>query len=210
MSATPACKIKLCGLRTEEDIHVAAELGVDAIGLVLTQSPRQVTPLEAETLRALVPASIRVHGVFAGDSPDTIRALHEQGLFDVAQVHGPDLSDPYWDELATVPLIHAFRVKGPETLAELEALRGETILLDAYVPGLTGGTGQTFDWYLARQASEYGTIILAGGLTPENIADAITIAAPAMVDVSGGIEREKGVKDHARMRAFVKAVRGVE
>lgn len=201
------CQFKFCGLRREDDVRVAVECGAAAVGFMLTKSPRQITPEQCAELRALVPEGIRTHGVFAHDEPSRIRQLVGDLSLDVAQVHGPDDDPAFWTALEGIPLVRAYRVRGPETLALLETERGRAFLLDAYVPGLPGGTGATFDWHLARQASAIGQVILAGGLTPENVADAIEQAQPAMVDVSGGIEREKGVKDHARMRAFAEAVR---
>ncbi len=204
--ATP-CRIKLCGLRTPDDVRTAARLGVEAVGFVLTESVRRVTESECRRLRPLLPPVVRVHGVFAADDPGEIRRLVETCGLDAAQVHGPEDDPDYWRALEGVPLVRAFRVKGPETLAALEAVRGTAFLLDAYVRGEAGGTGRSFDWELARQARAYGSVILAGGLTPENVAGAIRTASPWMVDVSSGIERAPGEKDPARMEAFVHAVR---
>jgi phosphoribosylanthranilate isomerase len=203
-----ACRIKFCGLRAKPEIALAAELGVQAIGFVLTPSPRQVTPEQCLNLRGWVPTSIRVHGVFAHEDPQLIRRLQRECGLDVVQVHGPEEDPAYWDALAGLPLIRAFRVRGSDILSLLEPYRGQEFLLDAWVPGKAGGTGDRFDWNLARQASDYGQMILAGGLTPENVAEAIRVAQPWMVDVSSGIERERGVKDPDLMRAFVAAVRG--
>jgi phosphoribosylanthranilate isomerase len=204
----PSCGIKLCGLKTEADVRLAVELGVDAIGFVLTESVRRVAPAEARRLRMLVPPGIRVHGVFAADPPEYIREQIAFCGLDVAQVHGPEDDPDFWTALKGVALLRAFRVRGPETLLAIRNAHVSTFLLDAYVPGLPGGTGATFDWSLALRAKNCGRVILAGGLTPENVTDAIRAADPWMVDVSGGIELEKGVKDPEKMRAFVEAVRG--
>src|SRR3989339_423916 len=158
--------IKFCGLKTLEDISLAAELCAKAIGFVLTRSPRQVDPALCRRLRDAVPAGIRVHGVFAGEDAATIRKLVLECRLDVAQVHGAEDDAAYWRSLSGLPVIRAFRVQGPETLQLLGAVRGQEFLLDAYVPGKAGGTGDRFDWSLARQAATYGRVILAGGLTP--------------------------------------------
>lgn len=204
------CKVKLCGLRTEADVRAAVELGADAAGFVLSESPRRVRPDEAARLRRLLPETVSGHAVFGPDDPETVaREFRASGL-GVAQVHGPD-DEAYWEALAGLPFLRAFRVRGPETLEEIRRFvarfRHETFLLDAYVPGVPGGTGESFDWSLARQASRYGRVILAGGLTPANVGEAVAAAQPYMVDVSGGIESSRGVKDHSLMRQFVAAAR---
>lgn len=202
-------KIKFCGLRTEEDVREALACGVDAVGFVLTESPRHIDEDTCRRLRLLVPKDVMVHGVFAKDDPAEIARLVKVCNLDIAQVHGPDDDEAFWRSLAGLPLVRAYRVRGEEVLSRLEAERGRRFLLDAYVPGVAGGTGTTFDWGIARQAAEIGELILAGGLNASNVADAIRAVRPWMVDVSGGLERQKGVKDYARMRAFAEAVRAV-
>lgn len=205
-----ACRIKFCGLRTPEDVGHALALGVDAVGFVLTASPRQVSPEECRALRALVPPAVRVHGVFAHDDPDWIRDMVTACRLDVAQVHTPPEDREYWRRLGALSVIRAYRVKDASVLDMIREHGDETFLLDAYLPGVAGGTGTTFDWSLAREASRLGQVILAGGLTPENVADAIRVAQPWMVDVSGGIEKKKGVKDPERMTLFAAAVRAAQ
>jgi len=204
------CRIKLCGLRTEAEVDLAAALGADAVGFVLTPSPRRITPGDCRRLRDRLPAGIRVHGVFAGESAAEIRRLTAECRLDAVQLHGLEDDPDARAALSDLPAIFAYRVRGPETLALLEAERSRLFLLDAWKPGEAGGTGETFDWAVARAAGGIGRVILAGGLTPENVAAAIAAAQPWMVDVSSGIERERGVKDPARMRAFVEAVRAAD
>lgn len=205
------CKIKLCGLKTVAAVRRAVELDVAAIGFVLTDSPRQISPAQCADLRALVPEKITTHGVYANADPAFIRETMTACNLDVAQIHGaetlPNNAADFWNRLADIRAIRAFRVRGTETLADLQNVRGETFLLDAYVPGVAGGTGKTFDWKLARAASEFGRVILAGGLTADNVASAINTARPWMVDVSGGIESAPGLKDLCRMEKFVAAAR---
>ncbi len=202
-----ACLIKLCGLRRAEEVELAAELGVAAVGFVLSESPRRIGLEECVRLRERLPAGVRAQGVFAAESPEFINQAVAECRLDAAQVHGPEADEPYWAALRAPLIVRAFRVKGPRSLKLLEAVRGREFLLDAHVPGQTGGTGRSFDWDLARRAGEYGQVVLAGGLTPENVGEAIRRARPYMVDVSSGIEREKGVKSLDLMRAFVAAAR---
>lgn len=199
-------RIKFCGLRREEEVRLAIELGIDAIGFVLTPSPRQVTPEHCRLLRSQVPSWIQTHAVFGPIAPEEIRSLFRATGVDIAQVHGPD--DPsYWEALRGIPRIRAFRVHGPETLALIASSGEEIFLLDAFLPDVPGGTGARFDWNLAREARKWGRVILAGGLTPQNVVEAIRMAQPYMVDVSSGIESSPGMKDPEAMCAFVRAVR---
>lgn len=201
------CRIKLCGLRTPADVATALALRVDAVGFVLSDSPRRVTPAEAKALRGPIPPTVTVHAVTGPETPATLRAWYAASGADLLQVHGPEQEPAYWTALADLPVLRGFRLRDETTLAAIHASGLPRFLVDAYVPGLAGGTGVACDWALARKAGALGRMILAGGLTPANVAEAITTARPWMVDVSGGIESTKGIKDHDRMRAFVAAVR---
>ncbi|MHC4871740.1 MAG: phosphoribosylanthranilate isomerase [Planctomycetota bacterium] len=197
--------IKLCGLKTEEDVKVACELEVWAVGFVLTKSPRQISPEICKTLSALA-VGVKKVGVFTNESPAEITGLVESCSLDYAQIHGP-YTEEDWQALGDLAHIRAFNIKDEASLAQLDSVRGKTFLLDAFVEGVAGGSGKTFDWKLAKEASGYGNVIVAGGLTPENVSNAVKTASPWGVDVSSGIEKEKGVKDHNLMKAFVGAVR---
>ncbi|MFH0911382.1 MAG: phosphoribosylanthranilate isomerase [Planctomycetota bacterium] len=199
------CRIKFCGLRTEEDVAAACSAGAWAVGFVLTGSARQVDLETCRRLGEAVDARVLKVGVFADEPAETIRRAVKDCRLDLAQVHA-ERSEEEWQVFRDLPVVRAIRVRGPESLQRLEAVRGRLFLLDAYVEGSAGGTGRTFDWSLARSAASVGCVILAGGLTPENVAEAIREARPWAVDVSSGIEREKGVKDPRRMRAFARAV----
>jgi phosphoribosylanthranilate isomerase len=200
-------QIKLCGLKNPEEVELAVALGVDAVGFVLSRSPRQVSPEVCRQLRKLVPPTIRVHGVFAAEPQDFVRKMHELCRLDIVQIHGNEENSDYWDSLADLPVLPALQVKDDRVLRIIQEHCIDTVLLDTYVPGVAGGTGECFDWEIARQAARICRVILAGGLTPENVGLAINAAKPWMVDVSGGIEKEKGVKDLAKMRKFVEAVK---
>jgi len=203
------CKFKFCGLKTEDDVQLAIALGASAIGFVLSKSPRQIDAAHCARLCKLIPDTICTHAVFGPIDPAEITRLMQACGAQVAQVHGPEDDEAYWSALDGIPVIRAYRVKDCGILPLLAKYHGhpdDIFLLDAYVAGLAGGTGQQFDWTLAREASAYGKVILAGGLTPDNVADAIRTARPWMVDVSGGIEREKGVKCPELMREFASAI----
>ncbi|MBN2710891.1 MAG: phosphoribosylanthranilate isomerase [Planctomycetes bacterium] len=202
-----SCKIKLCGLKTEADVQTAVDLGVDAIGFVLTKSPRQIPAEACANLRRLVPASITVHGVIAPATTEEVTALAEKCPVDLWQIHGHEEEPEFWSALDGLNIMRAFRVRGEETLGLVRSLGLQSFLLDAYVPGVPGGTGETFDWGIALEAGRIGKVVLAGGLDPDNVGDAIRAARPWMVDVSGGIEKSRGIKDHGKMKAFVEAVR---
>ncbi|MCX7935022.1 MAG: phosphoribosylanthranilate isomerase [Planctomycetota bacterium] len=203
----PKCLIKFCGLRTPADVALAVELGVDAIGFVFADSPRQITVAECQALRAAVPVAIKVYGVFVRPEPAAARDIWRACRLDALQIHGAEADENYWRALADLPVVRAFRAR-PHILPLLAAMRGQVFLLDAFVAGEMGGTGQPCDWTLAAAAAKIGRLILAGGLTPENVGRAIAEVKPWMVDVSSGIERERGKKDPELMRAFVAAVRG--
>ncbi len=204
------CRIKFCGLRSAADLEAALALGVDAVGFVLSESKRRIEPEACRELHARLPASLPGLGVVGPLPARRITALFAASGVSRMQITVPEDADGYWETLAEVPHLRAYRVQGPQTLALVEAAGLDRFVLDAYVPGLPGGTGTTFDWALAAQATRLGEVILAGGLTPENVGEAIRRVRPWMVDVSGGIEDESGVKDPRRMAVFVQAVRRAE
>ena len=203
---------------------MAVDAGADALGLVFAPSPRQVTMEEARTVRAAIPAGVELVGVFVEEPFETVRDAILGADLGGAQFHkDPDRlwSDEdmaAWEELrASRPglrVVQAIRARDAATLhAELAGrlVGASQVLLDAYVPGLAGGTGQTFDWSLVDTAKAYGRpIIMAGGLTPNNVAEAIRRARPWGVDVSSGVEAEPGRKDHDAVRRFIAAARAAD
>ena len=198
-------RIKLCGLTRLCDIETANELLPEYVGFVFVRkSRRAVTAETAKELRRVLDPAVCTVGVFVQEAPETVAALLENGIIDLAQLHGGEDPD-YIDKLRTMtdkPLIQAFRV---DTAADLERARGSTadyILLDHGA----GGTGLSFDWKLLEHYNR--PYFLAGGLEPGNVTEAVEMLHPFAVDVSSGIETE-GVKDREKMRAFVKAVRNV-
>jgi phosphoribosylanthranilate isomerase len=201
--------IKICGLRAPEDAAVAAAAGVDAIGLVFyPPSPRYLRLAEAQAICRLLHGSgiLRV-GVFVDERPEVVRAVAAACPLDMVQLHGAESPE----EVAALglPAIKSLAVRSPASLVALPAYAAVAryLHLDAYVPGgLPGGNGQPFAWELAAEPARRYPVILAGGLTPENVGAAIAAVRPFGVDVSSGVERA-GRKDHALMRAFVAAVR---
>jgi phosphoribosylanthranilate isomerase len=201
-----ATRIKICGITRPEDARKAASLGVDAIGLVFYRpSPRAVTIEQAVKVVDSLPPFVSVVGLFVNAAREELNAVLDQVPVDLLQFHGEE--QPEDCAGYNRPFIKAIRMRDGVDL-EAEAARyvaASGLLLDAYQPGIPGGTGASFEWSRVPQGMEK-PIILAGGLTPENVGEGIAQVQPYAVDVSGGVEAEKGVKDHARMAAFVRAV----
>lgn len=193
------------------DAQAAAEAGADAIGLMLWgPSKRFVTNTKAaEIVRSLPPFVSKV-GVFVDATAEEVfRAVKEIGL-DTIQLHGEETPD-FCRQFAPLKVMKAFRVKDAASLAGLADFNTDAWLLDSYVAGEKGGTGAVFNWDLAVQAKDAGRpIVLAGGLTPENIAEAVHEVWPYAVDVSSGVESAPGKKDAELIRRFVEAIRGIE
>jgi len=202
-------RVKICGVTNARDARLAARLGADAIGFNLYRgSPRFVKPARIKAIVAALPPFVTTVGVFVNESPDTVTEICRACDLDAAQLHG-DESPATVDAVRGVRRIKAIRVAGPRNVAQCGRYQVEAFLLDAYVPDQHGGTGCTFNWELVRDAAQYGPVILAGGLTPENVSDAIRIAAPYAVDVASGVESEPGKKDKERMTTFIRAARAV-
>lgn len=198
-------KIKLCGLSRPCDIQLANQLWPDYIGFVFAaKSKRYVTPEQAASLKHLLHPAIQAVGVFVREAPETVAALLNNGIIDVAQLHGGE-EEAYIRQLCqltTKPVIKAFRVEQASDLVLAQNSTADMVLLDSG----EGGTGQVFDWTLLSQMQR--PYFLAGGLHPDNVQAAIRCLAPYGVDVSSGIETD-GRKDAAKMKQFVSAVRGV-
>ena len=195
-------RIKMCGLRRPEDIEAANRLAPEYIGFVFAPASRRyISPAEAAKLRQALRPGIRAVGVFVNEDIETVSRLLQEGIIDIAQLHGDEDGD-YITRLKALtgkPVIRAFRVKGAEDLRAAEASPADMILLDA-----GAGDGKTFDWSLLSSVSR--PYFLAGGLTPENAAEAVRRFRPFAVDVSSGIEIG-GFKDYNKMHAFIRAVR---
>ena len=208
---TKMVRIKICGITNSEDALLAAELGAHALGFIFhKKSPRYVTPEKALSIIDQLPALVLTVGVFVDENPEAVREIAARAGLDWLQLHGNE--SPEYCRALDRRVIKAFRIKNEDSLADLARYQGacQAFLLDTYKKGQIGGTGETFDWHLARQATKYGPIILAGGLTPENVAAAVKIAQPAAVDVASGVEAAPGKKDPEKLRAFIAAMKEFE
>jgi phosphoribosylanthranilate isomerase len=200
-------KVKICGLTSAADALTAAEAGADMIGLMFAaQSPRLISlPTAVEISRALPPFVLRV-GVFVNPEPaQVLEAVAACGL-NLLQFHG-DEDSAFCTQFGLMS-VKALRVQSAESLQTMANFHTDAFLLDAHSKAGLGGTGEKFDWDLAVEARKFGKpIFLAGGLTPENVADAVKKVNPFAVDVSSGVESAPGKKDAAKVRAFIEAVR---
>jgi len=198
-----AVRVKICGITRLQDLHLACEAGADALGFVFYEkSPRHVTvELAAELVRAL-PPFVQSVGLFVNAEPAFIESVLKVVPLDLLQFHGDET--PADCKRYGRPYIKAVRVRADTDLlkyaADFEAARG--LLLDAFVPGVPGGTGERFDWRLIP-ANLPKPVILSGGLTPGNIAEAVQQVRPWAVDVSSGVEVSKGIKDAHQLARFI-------
>jgi len=201
-------RVKICGITRWEDAQLAVELGAAALGFNLyPPSPRYVAPAVARDIIRQLPPFVVPVGVFADEEDDEhVAGVARQARVSVVQLHGPRF--PRLEEaLRDYPLIRAVAV-GPDFNPEsLRGLRANAFLLDTFDPTLRGGTGREFDWRLAREARQFGPVILAGGLTSANVGQAIREVQPFAVDVASGVESTPGIKDPVKLRAFFAAVR---
>ena len=215
MSPTRPPRVKFCGITRPEDALHAVSLGAWAIGMILwAGSPRVALPQEAAEIAAALKRKTEIVGVFVNEELDALVTLADEIGLTMIQLHG-DEGPTYCQTVARrtgAKVIKAARVRDGGDIAALVPFHTDFHLLDAYVPGVPGGTGQTFDWELARRAGRRTKVpvILSGGLTPANVAEAAAVATPFAVDVSSGVESAPGVKDHAAMTAFVEALRPAE
>lgn len=197
-------KIKLCGLKRPQDIQAVNELLPEYIGFVFApKSRRYVHPDRAEELRRMLNPAITPVGVFVNETPETVAALLDRGIIDMAQLHGKE-DGAYirrLRQLTRKPLVQAFRIDTPADVAAAQASPADFVLLDSGA----GGTGTAFDWSLIQGIQR--PYFLAGGLTPETVGGAVEALRPYAVDVSSGIETD-GAKDKEKMTQFVRAVRG--
>jgi phosphoribosylanthranilate isomerase len=202
--------VKICGITNVTDALAAAGSGADALGLMFYEgSPRHVTVKAAAEIAQKLPPFIIKVGVFVNAPEDAVlRAIGECGL-NIVQFHGDET--PEYCAQFPVMTIKAFRVRDAGSLKALEDYQTDAFLLDAHVPDKLGGTGATFNWDLALEAQKLGRpIFLAGGLTPENVADAVRRVRPYAVDVSSGVEASPGKKDNQKVAAFIKAAKGAD
>src|SRR5579863_2360152 len=204
--------IKICGITNWPDAKAACDAGANMLGFnFYEKSLRRVSTVEAATMRAKLPAGIQAVGLFVNAKPAEINSLHAFVRFTAAQLHGDESPAIVSEVSRTVPVVKAFRVAADFPLSTLDKYHDAfAFLIDGSRAGQFGGTGANADWNVARRAAVAHRIILAGGLTAENVGAAIRSVRPYAVDVASGIESKPGRKDHARMKEFIDEVRRAE
>lgn len=196
-------QVKICGITSLEDAQAALDCGADALGFVFfPPSPRHVMPEQAAQIIRTLPPFVTTVGLFVDVACDVVNETAACCGLDRVQLHGRET--PEYCRRISRPVIKAIRIQNADSLMPVGNYTVSAYLLDAYVEGaLPGGTGVSFAWDLAVHAKPYGPVILAGGLTPANVGRAIAQVRPYGVDVSSGVERLPGVKDHHKMRQFI-------
>ena len=198
--------IKICGLTSLEQALSCVELGADWLGLnCWSGSSRYISAEKALEIVDGLPESVSTVGVFVNESTDTLESIMRETGMDLAQLHGDEM--PESCKKITVPWFKAFRVSPDFQPQRIQDYGGETFLLDAYSKTHYGGSGQKIDWELASTVSAMGKLILAGGLAPENVADAVNKVRPWGVDVCSGVESEPGIKDLLKIKEFINNIR---
>lgn len=204
-------KVKICGITNTEDALAAAEAGADFLGFVFADSPRKIDASVASDIIKELPPYVTTVGVFAGQDAETIVDIMKQTGLDCAQVHGHTGCNmaPLAKAIGCRRVIRAYNIKDDNDVKSMECDAAKCdccgFLMDAYVNGKAGGTGSTFNWDLAVRASSCGkSIILAGGLNPDNVREAVEKVHPRVVDVSSGVEATPGKKDHEKIREFIR------
>jgi phosphoribosylanthranilate isomerase len=202
-------RVKICGITNLADAQTAVEAGADALGFnFYDKSPRFVTIQRAAEITKQIPPFVMRVGVFVNAPEEfVLRAIAEAGLT-MLQFHGDE--PPEFCVQFGLMSMKAFRIRDEKSLAELPKFQTDAYLLDAFSPEARGGTGEKFNWELAVEAQKFGKpIFLAGGLTPENVADAVRKVKPFGVDVASGVESSPGKKDPAKVKAFIAAAKSV-
>ena len=199
-------KVKICGMTQLKDALFAVEQGVDAVGFIFyKKSPRAVTMKTVREIITKLPPLVDTVGVFVNESAERLNKIADYCGLDLVQLHGEE--SPAFCRKIHRRVIKAFRIKDLQSIKQLEKFPVSGFLLDTFSDDLHGGTGKTFDWNLALPAKKIGPVILAGGLTPSNIRQAVRRVRPYGVDVCSGVEKSSGIKDLEKVRAFLKNIR---
>ena len=207
-----AYRTKICGITNVEDALAAVAAGANALGFLLyRRSPRYVDPMKVQQIVAQLPPFVLPVGVFVNEEIKIVRDLMDTCGLALAQLHGEETA-AYCRELGR-PVLKALRLRDRSTFLALAEFQGRAgvrgFVLDAFSDEAYGGTGQAVDWSLAKEVAQAATVVLAGGLTAENVGQALRAVQPYGVDVSSGVEVAPGKKDHEKVRAFLRAVRSV-
>jgi phosphoribosylanthranilate isomerase len=201
-------RVKICGITNLDDALVATAMGAHALGFIFAESPRRIDPAEAEKIIRSLPPLVKTVGVFVNEDPERIKEIITFCGLDLIQLHGDESPGI---GLGLMPRsIKAFRIQNDRDVENIKRYQGavRAILLDTFQKGKAGGTGRSFDWSLAVKAKEAGLpVILAGGLGPENIREAIAAVKPYAVDVNSGIEERPGKKDPVLMKQLMEKIR---
>lgn len=201
-------QVKICGIKTPETARYAADSGADWLGLMFADSKRRISVETAKEIREQLPPGVKIAGVFVDEPLETVNQIVEEVGLDYVQLHGNE--SPDYCRQIKAPVIKAFQIRSEADFAEIETYPCDYFLLDSPGGKYRGGSGETFDWKLIRHAPQLqGKVLLAGGLKPENIEEAIREVKPAGVDVSSGVETN-GEKDHAKIKAFIDAAKNTK
>ncbi|MEE4252558.1 MAG: phosphoribosylanthranilate isomerase [Desulfuromusa sp.] len=199
-------RVKICGITNLEDALCAVFEGADALGFVFYKgSPRYIRPEKAGEIISALPPFVTTVGLFVNAGSEIIQQTMQTAGLGVVQLHGDETPEDCC--LDTYPVIKAVRVRDADSLADTGSYNVSALLLDAWNDQHYGGTGESFDWQLAKKLTGRTPLILAGGLRPENVAEAIRVVNPYAVDVSSGVEKSPGNKDHDKVRQFIQQVK---
>ena len=195
-------KVKVCGMTSLKDALNAVEGGADAVGFIFyKKSPRSVTMKTVREIVLELPPFVDTVGVFVDETAEQINKIADYCNLDIIQLHGDE--SPIFCKKIRRKVIKAFRIKDMQSVKKLSSFQVSGFLLDTFSENLHGGTGKVFDWNLALPAKKFGPVIMAGGLTPNNVQQAVRQIRPYGVDVCSGVESEPGIKDHKKVRAFL-------
>ena len=199
-------RIKICGITNLEDALCAVNAGADALGFVFYEnSPRHISPEQVKQIVAALPPFVTTVGLFVNAAHEVIQQTMQAAGLNVVQLHGDESAEDCC--LNPYPVIKAVRIKDADSLTGIDRYNVSALLLDAWNDQQYGGTGESFDWQLAKKLTGRLPLILAGGLTPNNVTQALQVVNPYAVDVSSGVEGSPGRKDHNKIREFIQQVK---
>jgi len=204
-------KVKICGITNTEDALSAQEAGVDFIGFVFADSPRKISPEKANEIIKIISSDIKVVALFVNKEKEAVESvLNKLSRVDALQFHGDETAQ-YCEYFKYKEVIKAFRIKNEGSIGRIKDFDSiNYVMLDTYKEGAYGGTGHTFNWDIALKAKVLGKpLFLSGGLTPENVKEAVKKTAPYAVDVSSGVEKAPGKKDPKRIKEFIEKAKTV-
>ncbi|MBP1727668.1 MAG: trpF [Deltaproteobacteria bacterium] len=200
-------KVKICGITSLDDARMAVDAGADALGFVFyDKSPRYINPVAAAKIIAKLPPFVQTVGLFVNEEVEQVNWTADFCGLDVVQLHGDESPEDCLEVKRRA--IKVFRIQNIVSIEPLKKYQVSGYLLDAWCPDCYGGTGKTFNWEVAAAARQYGRIILAGGLSADNVVEALQAVQPYAVDVSSGVESAPGKKDAEKVKMFIKRAKG--